>query len=110
MWMVVVIGTFAVLPPGVVSAQEFDCGSNGSDGALDFVTGSTDPVTIEFDPTSFDPPLDQDREGGVSLHHHHRSGECQREVAGRQGGLDPDLPVGEGRGLKHNRSIVKWEG
>ena len=63
MWMVVVIGTFAVLPPGVVSAQEFDCGSNGSDGALDFVTGSTDPVTIEFDPTSFDPPLDQDRDG-----------------------------------------------
>src|SRR5713101_5889165 len=37
-------------------AQSFDSGSNGSDGALNLTT----PGTIEFDPTSFNPPLDPD--------------------------------------------------
>ncbi len=43
-------------------AQIFDSGSNGSDGALNLTT----PGTIEFDPKSFNPPLDTD---GDNIYH-----------------------------------------
>lgn len=40
------------------SAQDFDSGSDGSDGALTL----TEPGEVVFDPTTFDPPLDPDRD------------------------------------------------
>lgn len=44
---------------GPAVAQTFNSGSNGSDGALD-LTGQTG--TIDFNPASFNPPLDPDRD------------------------------------------------
>jgi hypothetical protein len=46
----------------LVHAQTFDSGSNGTDGALNLTT----PGTIEFDPKSFNPPLDPD---GDNIYH-----------------------------------------
>jgi hypothetical protein len=45
-----------------IQAQTFDSGSNGSDGALNLTT----PGTIDFDPRTFDPPLDPD---GDNVYH-----------------------------------------
>lgn len=45
-----------------VYAQTFNSGSNGSDGALNLTT----PGIIEFDPKSFNPPLDAD---GDNIYH-----------------------------------------
>lgn len=50
----------AVMLHGVsVTAQTYNSGSNGSDGALDF-TGQTG--SIVFDPSTFNPPLDPDHD------------------------------------------------
>jgi hypothetical protein len=59
-----VIAALAVLfnSTQIAHAQSFDSGSNGSDGALNLTT----PGTIEFDPTSFNPPLDPD---GDNIYH-----------------------------------------
>ncbi len=48
-----------LLGVSALQAQTFDSGSNGSDGALD-LTGHTG--TMVFEPSSFTPPLDQDRD------------------------------------------------
>jgi len=47
------------------TAHAFDSGSTGADGALDF-SGSPPGTVIEFDPTTFTPPLDPD---GDSIYH-----------------------------------------
>jgi hypothetical protein len=47
------------------TAHAFDSGSTGADGALDF-TGSPPGTVIEFDPTTFTPPLDPE---GDSIYH-----------------------------------------
>jgi len=59
-----IIAVFAILFNATqpAHAQSFDSGSNGSDGALNLTT----PGTIEFDPTSFSPPLDPD---GDNIYH-----------------------------------------
>ncbi len=44
------------------SAAQFDSGSTGADGALDFAASPPGTV-IDFDPTTFDPPLDPDGDG-----------------------------------------------
>ncbi|MGE0680361.1 MAG: hypothetical protein AB7P69_05565 [Candidatus Binatia bacterium] len=49
-------------PPPARAQQFFDSGSNGSDGALNLTT----PGTVEFDPTTFNPPLDPD---GDNVYH-----------------------------------------
>lgn len=63
------LGSFAAVAMMVgaaaAMAAEFDSGSDGSDGALDF-TGVAPGTTILFDPTSFDPPLDPD---GDNVYH-----------------------------------------
>lgn len=53
---------FILVSPGW---SQFDAGSDGSDGALDF-SGSPAGTIIEFDPTTFNPPLDPD---GDSVYH-----------------------------------------
>ncbi len=49
----------ALLCGAAAHAQDFDSGSDGSDGALELVEGGT----IVFDPADFDPPLDADGDG-----------------------------------------------
>lgn len=44
-----------------VQAQAFSSGSTGADGALDF-SSATPGTTIEFNPASFNPPLDPERD------------------------------------------------
>jgi len=61
--MLVVFALLFLLPPAAVRAQPFDCGSDGSDGALDFGPAPADPVVIEFDPASYPTPLDPDGDG-----------------------------------------------
>lgn len=45
-----------------VSMGQFDSGSDGSDGALDF-SGEPPGTIIDFDPRDFSPPLDPDGDG-----------------------------------------------
>jgi len=47
---------------GTPARGAFDCGSNGSDGALTFPAPTT-ATTIDFDPASYNPPLDPDGDG-----------------------------------------------
>lgn len=54
------IAVFVTLTAAAHSA--FDCGSNGSDGALTFDAPTT-PTVIEFDPASYNPPVDPDHDG-----------------------------------------------
>jgi len=56
---------FMLLITPLVYGQTFNSGSDGSDGALDF-TGTPAGTTIDFDPTTFTPPLDPD---GDSIYH-----------------------------------------
>jgi hypothetical protein len=58
------VAALALLPAlsGALSAQSFDSGSTGADGALTLTT----PGTIDFDPASFTPPLDPD---GDNVYH-----------------------------------------
>lgn len=44
----------------------FDSGSDGSDGVLNFDDGTTETMTIIFDPATFNPPLDPD---GDNVYH-----------------------------------------
>ncbi len=52
--------TTALLTPSLASAQGYDSGSSGSDGALVFPANAG---VIQFDPRSYDPPLDPDDDG-----------------------------------------------
>jgi hypothetical protein len=52
----------AILLASAPVAQAFTSGSTGADGALDF-TGAEPGTVIEFDPTTFIPPLDEDNDG-----------------------------------------------
>lgn len=47
---------------GPVEAQTFSSGSTGVDGALD-ISNPAAPTVIQFDPSTFNPPLDPDRDG-----------------------------------------------
>ncbi len=52
----------ALITAATLSGQSFTSGSNGSDGALTLTT----PGTIDFDPKTFNPPLDPD---GDNIYH-----------------------------------------
>jgi len=62
--MTMILLAIAVLICGTETPARgaFDCRSNGSDGALTFDAPTT-PTTIEFDPASYNPPLDPDHDG-----------------------------------------------
>jgi len=58
MLVLALLAVFFVIPAG---AQTFNSGSNGSDGALD-LSAVPAGATVDFDPGSFNPPLDPDRD------------------------------------------------
>ena len=57
LWLVVSATFFLV--DGSLTFAQFDSGSTGVDGALDF-TGTPGGTIIDFDPSTFTPPLDGD--------------------------------------------------
>lgn len=62
-WAFIMIFLFAVSGSPALGAGAFDCGSNGSDGALSFASNDGTPYSVDFDPTKFNPPLDADHDG-----------------------------------------------
>lgn len=59
----IVLAASLVAFASVARAVVFSSGSDGSDGALAIDPGTSDPVTIVFDPTTHLPPLDVDGDG-----------------------------------------------
>jgi hypothetical protein len=59
--------TLTLMLLAAVAPAQFRSGSTGADGALSFPPGDGSPRVVDFDPASFNPPLDADGDGVYHL-------------------------------------------